>query len=71
MAFLERGKVPRAASAVALGYVRLGVLDHDRLTKEYDSFSPLLRKLILTLVRLRYITEIAAKLVIEAKMKGS
>jgi CRP-like cAMP-binding protein len=72
MAFLERGKVPRAASAVALGYVRLGVLDHDRLTKEYDSFSPLLRKLILTLVRrMRYITEIAAKLVIEAKMKGS
>ena len=72
MAFLERGKVPRAASAVALGYVRLGVLDHDRLTKEYDSFSPLLRKLILTLVRrMRYITEIAAKLVIEAKMRGS
>jgi len=72
MAFLERGKVPRAASAVALGYVRLGVLDHDRLTKEYDSFSPILRQLILTLVRrMRYITEIAAKLVLEAKMKGS
>ena len=71
MAFLERGKVPRAASAVASGYVRLGVLDRDRLTKEYDSFSPLLRKLILTLVRrMRYITEIAAKLVIEAKMHG-
>ena len=70
MAFLERGKVPRAASAVASGYVRLGVLDRDRLTKEYDSFSPLLRKLILTLVRrMRYITEIAAKLVIEAKMQ--
>jgi CRP/FNR family cyclic AMP-dependent transcriptional regulator len=71
MAFLERGKVPRAASAVASGYVRLGVLDRDRLTKEYDSFSPLMRKLVLTLVRrMRYITEIAAKLVIEAKMKG-
>ena len=72
MAFLERGKVPRAASAVASGYVRLGVLDRDRLTKEYDSFSPLMRKLVLTLVRrMRYITEIAAKLVIEAKIKGS
>ena len=72
MAFLEKGKVPRAASAVALGYVRLGVLDRDRLTKEYDSFSPLFRKLILTLVRrMRYITEIAAKLVIETKTQGS
>jgi CRP-like cAMP-binding protein len=70
MAFLERGKVPRAASAVASGYVRLGVLDRDRLTKEYDSFSPLFRKLIITLVRrMRYITEIAAKLVIERKMQ--
>ena len=72
MAFLEKGKVPRAASAVALGYVRLGVLDRDRLTKEYDSFSSLLRKLILTLVRrMRYITEIADKLVIETKTQGS
>jgi CRP-like cAMP-binding protein len=72
MAFLEKGKEPRAASAVASGYVRLGVLDRDRLTKEYDSFSPLLRKLILTLVRrMRYITEIAAKLVIETKTRES
>ena len=72
MAFLEKGKVPRAASAVALGYVRLGVLDRDRLTKEYDSFSPILRQLILTLVRrMRYITERAAKLVIETKTQGS
>jgi len=71
MAFLERGKEPRAASAVASGHVRLGVLDRDRLTKEYDSLSPLFRKLILTLVRrMRFITEIAAKLVIESKMKG-
>jgi CRP-like cAMP-binding protein len=72
MAFLEKGKEPRAASAVASGYVRLGVLDRDRLTKEYDSFSPLLRKLVLTLVRrMRYITEIAARLVIETKTQGS
>ena len=72
MAFLEKGKEPRAASAVASGYVRLGVLDRDRLTKEYDSFSPLLRKLVLTLVRrMRYITEIAARLVIETKAQGS
>jgi len=71
MSFLERGKEPRAASAVASGLVRLGVLDRDRLTKEYDLLSPLFRRLILTLVRrMRYITEIAAKLVIESKMKG-
>ena len=64
MAFLEKGKVPRAASAVALGYVRLGVLDHDKLTKEYDSLSPLFKKLILTLVRrLRNVTDAAVRLV--------
>ncbi|MGD8369978.1 MAG: cyclic nucleotide-binding domain-containing protein [Syntrophobacterales bacterium] len=66
MAFLEKGKVPRAASAVASGEVRLGVLDQDRLTKEYDSLSPQFRKLVLTLVRrLRYITEVVVRLAIE------
>ena len=66
MAFLEKGKVPRAASAVALGSVRLGVLDHDKLTKEYDSLSPLFRKLILTLMRrLRYVTDAAVRLITE------
>jgi CRP-like cAMP-binding protein len=64
MAFLEKGKVPRAPSAVALGYVRLGVLDHDKLTKEYDLLAPLFKKLILTLVRrLRYATDAAVRLV--------
>jgi CRP-like cAMP-binding protein len=64
MAFLEKGKVPRAASAVALGNVRLGVLDHDKLTKEYDSLSPLFRKLILILVRrLRFVTDAAVRLI--------
>jgi CRP/FNR family cyclic AMP-dependent transcriptional regulator len=66
MAFLEKGKVPRAASAVASGKVRLGVLDQDRLTKEYDSLSPQFRKVILTLVRrLRYITDVVVRLAIE------
>ncbi len=64
MAFLEKGKVPRAASAVALGYVRLGVLDHDKLTKEYDSLSPIFKKLILTLVRrLRSVTDAAVRFI--------
>ncbi|MCG6945624.1 MAG: cyclic nucleotide-binding domain-containing protein [Deltaproteobacteria bacterium] len=64
MAFLEKGKVPRAASAIALGHVRLGVLDHDKLTKEYDLLSPLFKTLILTLVRrLRTVTDAAVRLV--------
>jgi CRP-like cAMP-binding protein len=64
MAFLEKGKGHRAASAVALEYARLGVLDHDKLTKECDSLSPLSKKLILTLVRrLRSATDAAARLV--------
>ena len=68
MAFLEKGKVPRAASAVAVGHVKLGVLDQDRLSKEYDLLSPLFRKLILTLVRrIRNITDMAVSLVIEYK----
>lgn len=68
MAFLEKGKVPRAASAVAVGHVKLGVLDQDRLSKEYDLLSPLFRKLILTLVRrIRNITDMAVGLVIEYK----
>jgi hypothetical protein len=47
-----------------LGHVRLGVLDHDKLTKEYDSLSPLFKKLILTLVRrLRTVTDAAVRLV--------
>ncbi len=64
MAFLEKGKVPRAASAVALGYVRLGVLGHDKLTKEYDSLSPVFKKLVLTLVRrLRSVTDAAVRFI--------
>ncbi|UCF03496.1 MAG: hypothetical protein JSV14_07645 [Deltaproteobacteria bacterium] len=64
MAFLEKGKVPRAASALALGYVRLDVPDNDKLTKECDSLSPLSKKLILTLVRrLRFVTDAAVRLV--------
>ena len=68
MAFLEKGKVPRAASAIAVGHVKLGVLDQDRLSKEYDLLSPLFRKLILTLVRrIRNVTDMAVGLVTEYK----
>ena len=64
IAFLEKGKFPRAASAVPLGYVRLDVPDNDKLTKECHSLSPLSKKLILTLVRrLCSVTYAAVRLV--------
>ena len=51
MEFLDRNKVRRSTSAVAIGHVRLGVLDRDSLEKEYNSLSPVFKKMILTLVR--------------------
>lgn len=60
--FLDIGEVRRSTTAVALGHVKLGVLDRDRLEKEYNSLSPAFRKLVLTLVRrLRDITEQAVR----------
>ncbi|MBW1979981.1 MAG: cyclic nucleotide-binding domain-containing protein [Deltaproteobacteria bacterium] len=68
LAFLETGKVRRSASAVAVGEVRLGVLDRDRLEREYNSLSPDFRKVILTLVhRLRATTERATRLAAQAR----
>ena len=51
MEFLDRTRVRRSTSAVAVGRVKLGVLDRDSLEKECNSLSPALRKMILTLVR--------------------
>lgn len=51
MAFLEGGKVPRSASVIAAdGPVRVGVLDNERLVKDYDAISPQLRTLIKSLI---------------------
>jgi CRP-like cAMP-binding protein len=61
--FLDMGKEPRSATVVAVGDVKLGVLDRDKLRREYDSLSPDFRKIIRTLVqRLRRITLQAASL---------
>jgi CRP/FNR family cyclic AMP-dependent transcriptional regulator len=61
--FLDLGKEPRSATVVAEGEVKLGVLDRDKLRREYDSLSPDFRKIIRTLVRrLRRITLQAASL---------
>ncbi|UCG13387.1 MAG: cyclic nucleotide-binding domain-containing protein [Deltaproteobacteria bacterium] len=61
--FLDLGKEPRSVTAVAVGEVRLGVIDRDRLRREYDSLSPDFRKIIRILVqRTRRITQLAATL---------
>jgi CRP-like cAMP-binding protein len=61
--FLDMGKEPRSATVIAVGEVKLGVIDRDKLRREYDSLSPDFRKVIRTLVqRLRRITLQAASL---------
>lgn len=61
--FLDMGKEPRSATVIAVGEVKLGVLDQDKLRREYNSLSPDFRKIIRTLVqRLRRITLQAASL---------
>ena len=63
--FLDLGKEPRSATVIAVGDVRLGVIDRDKLRREYDSLSPDFRKIIRTLVqRLRRVTTMAATLAI-------
>jgi CRP-like cAMP-binding protein len=61
--FLDLGKEARSATVAAVGPVKLGVLDRDKLRREYDSLSPDFRKIIRTVVqRLRRITVQAASL---------
>ncbi|MFP3870588.1 MAG: Crp/Fnr family transcriptional regulator [Syntrophobacteria bacterium] len=63
--FLDMGKEPRSETLVAVGDVKLGVLDRDRLRREYDSLSPEFRKIIRTLVqRMRHTTRVAASLAV-------
>jgi CRP/FNR family transcriptional regulator, cyclic AMP receptor protein len=61
--FLDMGKEPRSATVAAVGDVKLGVLDRDRLRREYESLSADFRMLIRTMVqRTRRITQLAASL---------
>lgn len=61
--FLDMGKEPRFATVTAVGDVKLGGLDRDRLRREYESLSADFRLLIRTLVhRIRRITQLAASL---------
>ncbi len=52
MVLLETGQELRSASVVAAGgLVRLGVLDSERLVKDYGTLSPQLRALMRSLIR--------------------
>ncbi|HYA01507.1 MAG TPA: cyclic nucleotide-binding domain-containing protein [Syntrophobacteria bacterium] len=63
--FLDMGKEPRSASVIAVGDVKLGVLDRDRLRREYESLSADFRLIIRTLVqRTRRITQLATSLAV-------
>ncbi len=57
----------RAASVVADGPVRVGVLDMERLLRDFESISPCLRSLIRTLMaRLKETTDRAVSLATES-----
>ncbi|MCP4666620.1 MAG: cyclic nucleotide-binding domain-containing protein [Deltaproteobacteria bacterium] len=67
MALLEHGKWIRTASVIADGPVRLGVLDNERLIKDYESISPRLRALFRAMtMKLRETTKKAVTLVAES-----
>jgi hypothetical protein len=67
MALLEPGKWIRSASVVADGPVRVGVLDIERLIKEYEAVSPRLRALFRSMTtKLRETTKKAVAMVAES-----
>ncbi len=67
MVLLETGQELRSASVVAAGgLVRLGVLDSERLVKDYGTLSPQLRALMRSLIRrLKETTDSVCNAVVE------
>jgi CRP-like cAMP-binding protein len=66
MVMLKNSEGLRTASVVAEGRVRLGILDKERLQREYELLSPQLRSLIKTLaLRLEETTRKASLLAVE------
>ena len=66
MVMLKNSEGSRTATVVADGSVRLGILDKERLQREYESLSPQLRSLIKTLaLRLEETTRKASLLAVE------
>jgi len=67
MVLLMTGQELRSASVVAEGPVRLGVLDSERLVKDYGLLSPQLRALFRSLIRrLKEATDEVCRLVVES-----
>ncbi|MDY7037343.1 MAG: cyclic nucleotide-binding domain-containing protein [Thermodesulfobacteriota bacterium] len=64
MALLDKTKGLRSATIVADGPVKIGILDKDRLDKEYELISPQLKDLIKTLVSRLEDTTTKASLVV-------
>jgi CRP-like cAMP-binding protein len=63
--FLKKTDRLRTASVVAEGQVKLGVIDKDRLEKEYEALSPQLKSLVRTMVlRLEETTKKASLLAV-------
>ena len=63
--FLKKTDRLRTASVVADGQVKLGVMDKDRLEKEYEALSPQLKSLVRTMVlRLEETTKKASLLAV-------
>jgi CRP-like cAMP-binding protein len=66
MVMLKNSEGLRTATVVADGRVRLGILDKERLQREYESLSPQFRSLIKTLaLRLEETTRKASLLAVE------
>ncbi len=49
MVFFDKGESSRTASVIANGPVRLGLIDSDKLYKEYETLSPQLKEILSTL----------------------
>jgi CRP-like cAMP-binding protein len=68
MAFLEQGEAIRAASVVAKGPVRVGLLDNHRLMNDYNALSPEFRLLVSTLIgKLKRVTAEVSELATESR----
>jgi CRP-like cAMP-binding protein len=66
MGLFERGAGLRSASVVADGPIRVGVLDNDRLLRDYEKLSPQLKGLIKAIIiRLDTLTNIACELALQ------
>ncbi len=67
MGLLAKGESIRTASVFADGPVRLGVLDTQRIVKDFESISPQLRTLLSSLImRLKVSTDRLSAMVIQA-----